>query len=99
MAQFNLGDKVVIGGRTMLRPGLSLVGMTGRIVTSRYDAPSGTVAIWLDWEAAGYTDTTDLPPVANVPAIHVALADQALVNKSTPVDKEDRPRPPQMRLL
>ncbi|MDQ3814059.1 MAG: hypothetical protein M3347_08915, partial [Armatimonadota bacterium] len=78
MAQFKLGQKVVIGGRTMLRPGLSLVGMTGRIISSRYDAPPGTVAIWLDWEADGYTEEDleahDLPRVVNVPEIHVSLA-------------------------
>jgi hypothetical protein len=71
-----LGDKVVIGGRTMLRPGFSLVGFTGLIVTSRYDAPAGTRAVWVDWEEAGYTDTEELPSVVNVPEIHLRPADQ-----------------------
>jgi hypothetical protein len=67
-----LGDKVVIGGRTMLRPGFSLVGLTGLIVTSRYDAPAGTRAVWVDWEEGGYTDTEELPSVVNVPEIHLS---------------------------
>jgi len=65
-----LGDKVTIGGRTMLRPGFSLVGLTGRIVASRYDAPPGTRAVWIDWEEFGYDDP-DLPRVVNVPSIHI----------------------------
>ena len=69
-----LGDKVTIGGRTMLRPGFSLVGLTGRIVASRYDAPPGTRAVWMDWEEFGYDDP-DLPQVVNVPSIHLQIAD------------------------
>jgi len=65
-----LGDKITIGGRTMLRPGFSLVGLTGRIVASRYDAPPGTRAVWIDWEEFGYDDP-DLPRVVNVPSIHL----------------------------
>lgn len=66
----------MIGGRTMLRPGFSLVGFTGLIVTSRYDAPAGTRAVWVDWEEAGYTDTEELPSVVNVAETHLRLADQ-----------------------
>lgn len=72
---FKLNDRVVIGGRTMLSPEFSLVGLTGRVVSSRADAPAGTVAVWVDWEEGGYTETEELPPVVNVPSIHLELAD------------------------
>lgn len=70
-----LGDKVIIGGRTMLRPGFSLVGLTGRIVSSRADAPPGTLAVWMDWQDFGYENLDELPPVVNVPTVHLSLAE------------------------
>ena len=85
-----LGDKVVIGGRTMLRPGFSLVGLTGLIVASRYNAPPGTRAVWVDWEEAGYTDTEDLPQVVNVPAIHLSPAES---QPSQPVEESPSTQP------
>ena len=63
-----IGDKVVIGGRTMLRPGFSLVGFTGTIVETAANAPAGTHTVQIDWQAAGYDDTASLPALVNVPA-------------------------------
>ena len=68
----NIGDKVVIGGRTMLRPGFSLVGFTGVIVESAANAPAGTLTVQIDWQEAGYEDTGNLPVFVNVPAIHLS---------------------------
>ena len=83
-----LGDKVVIGGRTMLRPGFSLVGLTGLIVTSRHDAPAGTRAVWVDWEAAGYTELDNLPSVVNVAEAHLRPADQSQPAQAQPAQPQ-----------
>jgi len=72
---FKLNDRVRIGGRTMLSPSVSLVGLTGRVVSSRADAPPGTVAVWVDWEEGGYTDTDELPSVVNVPGQHLEMVE------------------------
>ncbi len=68
-----IGDKVMIGGRTMLRPGFSLVGFTGTIVESAANAPAGTLTVKIDWQEAGYDDTTGLPAMVNVPTVHLSL--------------------------
>ena len=68
---FQLNDKVVIGGRTMLSPTVSLVGLTGRVLSSRHDAPPGTIAVWVDWEESDYADLEDLPSTVNVPNVHL----------------------------
>jgi len=67
------GDKVVIGGRTMLRPGFSLVGFTGTIVESAANAPDGTLTVKIDWQEAGYDDDASLPAFVNVPTLHLSL--------------------------
>lgn len=72
---FQLNDKVVIGGRTMLSPTISLVGLTGRVLSSRYDAPPGTVAVWVDWDESDYADLEDLPSTVNVPSVHLEHCD------------------------
>lgn len=98
----NLGDKVRIGGRTMLRPGFSLVGVTGRIVQSRYDAPPGTLAVWVDWEESGYADQEDLPSVVNVPYIHLELiAHQDAASDEEQQNEENGPSSvgPNLRLI
>lgn len=82
---FQLNDKVVIGGRTMLSPTISLVGLTGRVVSSRHDAPPGTIAVWVDWAESPYADMDDLPPVVNVPSPHLEHFDET---------KQDEPPPP-----
>jgi hypothetical protein len=82
---FELGQKVVIGGRTMLSPTISLVGLTGRIVSSRHDAPPGTIAILVDWHESEYADVEDLPAMVNVPQEYVEIYDP---------NKKDEPPPP-----
>lgn len=82
---FELGQKVVIGGRTMLSPTISLVGLTGRIISSRHDAPSGTIAVMVDWDESEYADVEDLPFSVNVPAEYVEIFDP---------NKKDEPPPP-----
>ena len=67
-----IGDKVVIGGRTMLRPGFSLVGFTGTIVESAPNAPAGTSTVQIDWQEAGYKDDPTLPALVNVPSVHLS---------------------------
>jgi hypothetical protein len=79
------GDKVVIGGRTMLRPGFSLVGFTGTVVESAANAPAGTLTIKIDWQEAGYEDGTNLPEMVNVPTIHLSAPE--------PVETEPPKRP------
>jgi hypothetical protein len=83
---FELGTKVIIGGRTMLSPTISLVGVTGRICSSRHDAPPGTVAIWVDWDESPYANLDDLPRTVNVPWQHVEIYD--------PNKKDEPPSPP-----
>jgi hypothetical protein len=82
---FQLGQKVVIGGRTMLSPTISLVGLTGRIISSRHDAPPGTVAVLVDWDESEYADVEDLPDTVNVPSQFVEIFDP---------NKKDEPPPP-----
>ena len=82
---FLLNDKVIIGGRTMLSPTISLVGLTGRVLSSRHDAPPGTIAVWVDWDESPYADLEDLPSTVNVPGIHLEHFDP---------NKRDEPPPP-----
>jgi hypothetical protein len=84
-SHFELGKKVVIGGRTMLSPTISLVGLTGRIISSRHDAPPGTVAILVDWHESEYAGVDDLPDTVNVPQEYVEIYDP---------NKKDEPPPP-----
>lgn len=83
--EFKLGQKVVIGGRTMLSPTISLVGITGRIISSRHDAPPGTVAVLVDWDESEYADVDNLPSSVNVPWQYVEIFDP---------NKKDEPPPP-----
>lgn len=78
---FKFGDRVEIAGRTMLRPGFSLVGLAGMVFPSAPDAPAGTVAVRVDWLGFDYTEENgypadSLPPVVNVPAEHLILLDE-----------------------
>ena len=97
---FNLNDAVRIGGRTMLAPGFSLVGLTGRVVSSRADAPPGTVAVYVNWEAHGYTEIDKLPPVVNVPVQHLEPVDPdaiepGVASRSTAAAEPQSPAEPQ----
>ncbi len=77
---FKFGDRVEIGGRTMLRPGFSLVGLTGVIFPSAPNVPDGCLTVAVDWPGHGYTEENgypegSLPLFVNVPAAHLTDAD------------------------
>jgi hypothetical protein len=69
----NIGDRVLIGGRTMLRPGFSLVGLEAVVMPTFPNAPEGCATVKIDWEGAGYdlAEYDDLPPFINVPIVHL----------------------------
>lgn len=72
------GTKVEIAGRTMLRPGFSLVGLTGMIYLTSENAPEGCQTVLLDWQKHGYTPEAgypegSLPLLVNVPTAHLSL--------------------------
>ncbi len=90
---FQLGQQVVIGGRTMLSPTISLVGVMGRIVSSRHDAPPATVAILVDWDQSEYADVDDLPDTVNVPWQHVEIYDPNKPEEPPPLPKTPFGRP------
>lgn len=78
---FKFGDRVEIGGRTMLRPGFSLVGLSGMVFPTAPNAPAGTVSVAIDWLEFHYTEENgypegSLPPVVNVPPDHLILLDE-----------------------
>lgn len=77
--QFSIGDRVEIGGRTMLRPGFSLVGLTGVIFPTAPNAPADAYTVAIDWIAHGYTAEAgypdgSLPLFVNVSAPHLTPA-------------------------
>lgn len=78
---FKFGDRVEISGRTMLRPGFSLVGLAGMVFPTAPNAPAGTVSVAIDWLAFDYSEENgypegSLPPVVNVPADHLILLNE-----------------------
>ena len=65
---FQLGDKVKIAGGVLQEYNVRLDGLIGVITSSRYDAPNGTFAVYVDWEASEYSDRVEgLPQWVNVP--------------------------------
>ena len=72
------GTRVEIGGRTMLRPGFSLVGLTGMVYLPAPGVPPGCTTVIIDWKAHGYTPEAgypeeSLPPLVNVPTQHLTI--------------------------
>lgn len=72
------GTRVEIGGRTMLRPGFSLVGLTGMVYLPAPGAPPNCTTVIVDWKAHGYTPENGypedtLPPLVNVPTQHLEI--------------------------
>ncbi len=72
------GTRVEIAGRTMLRPGFSLVGLTGMVYLSAPGIPPGCTTVIIDWKAHGYTPENgyaedSLPPLVNVPTQHLEV--------------------------
>lgn len=65
---FQLGDLVTIKGGVLQEYNVRLDGLTGVVTSSRYDAPQGTFAVYVDWEASEYSDRVQgLPQWVNVP--------------------------------
>lgn len=65
---FQLGDQVQIAGGVLQEYNVRLNGLTGVITSSRYDAPDGTFAVYVDWAASEYSDRVNgLPQWVNVP--------------------------------
>lgn len=65
---FKLSDRVTIVGGVLQEYSVRLDGLTGIITSSRYDAPAGTLAVYVDWHASIYADRVDeLPKWVNVP--------------------------------
>ena len=65
---FQLGDQVKIAGGVLQEYNVRLDGLTGVITSSRHDAPMGTFAVYVDWEASDYSDRVEaLPQWVNVP--------------------------------
>lgn len=100
------GARVRVGGRTMLRPGFSLVGLEGIVVPSAPNTPQGCLTVAVDWQAGGYTqengyDTDSLPLFVNVPQEHLeivteeeaAAAAQANTRPALSIVKDDTPEP------
>ena len=72
------GTRVEIAGRTMLRPGFSLVGLTGMVYLPAPGVPPGCTTVIIDWKAHGYTPEAgypedSLPPLVNVPTQHLQI--------------------------
>ena len=65
---FQLGDQVKIAGGVLQEYNVRLDGLTGVITSSRYDAPMGTFAVYVDWKNSEYSDREEpLPQWVNVP--------------------------------
>lgn len=69
----NIGDTVIIGGRTMLRPGVSLVGLKGVVMPTAPNVPHGCTTLLIDWESQGYEPSDDLPNFVTIPTAHLEL--------------------------
>lgn len=80
----NIGDVVTIGGRTMLRPGFSLVGLQGVVMPSAPNTPAGCTTVLVDWENAGYEDD-NLPLFVNVATAHLEPAEEKPNEDTRPV--------------
>jgi hypothetical protein len=63
----------------MLRPGFSLVGLTGIVFPTAPNAPAGCLTVAVDWLAHGYNEDSgypdgSLPLFVNVPEAHLTPA-------------------------
>lgn len=108
MNPFKFGDRVEIGGRTMLSPGFSLVGLAGMVYPTAPNAPAGTVSVAIDWLAFNYTPENgyaegSLPPVVNVPADHLILLEENPtelgVKKPVLKPNPNAPKKPQLGII
>ena len=108
MESLKFGDRVEIGGRTMLRANFSLVGLTGTIFPSGPGTPPGCLTVLVEWEQHGYTEENgykdgDLPAMVNVPAPHLFLIEANKVNAPVALPKikasPDAVPPPELHVL
>ena len=96
----------------MLRPGFSLVGLTGMVYLSAPGIPPGCSTVIVDWKAHGYTPENgyaddSLPPLVNVPTQHLTIVDEnaQAAPKAEPAPKfkpkkdDDEPERPKLRLV
>lgn len=85
-------SRVEIGGRTMLRPGFSLVGLSGLVFPSAPNSPPGCATVVIDWQGHGYTPESGypegtLPPSVNVPIEHLrVLSAEEIAAETAPVE-------------
>ena len=91
------GTRVEISGRTMLRPGFSLVGLTGMVYLPAPGIPPGCTTVIVNWAAHGYTPENgyaedSLPPLVNVPTQHLQVTTGELEPESA-VNAEPEPKP------
>ena len=99
------GTRVEISGRTMLRPGFSLVGLTGMVYLTAPNIPPGCSTIIIDWKEHGYTPENgyaddSLPPLVNVPTEHLTVLDgEKPEAKPEPKKEDDEPERPKLRLV
>lgn len=103
------GTRVEISGRTMLRPGFSLVGLTGMVYLSAPNIPPGCSTIIINWKEHGYTPENgyaddSLPPLVNVPTQHLTILDEDAGDVATSQAKpqprqDDEPERPKLRLV
>ncbi|HEX8834989.1 MAG TPA: hypothetical protein VF719_12350 [Abditibacteriaceae bacterium] len=95
MKPFKPHDRVRIGGRTMLRPGYSLVGMSGTVFGTGEFAPPGHVQIIVDGEVVEDKDGARVLLV-NVPSLHLEhIGPQSMADNAAP-DEEPAIAPPTM---
>lgn len=91
------GTRVEIAGRTMLRPGFSLVGLTGMVYLPAPGIPPGCTTVIINWAAHGYTPESgypedSLPPLVNVPTQHLEIT-SGEIEAENAQDAEPQPKP------
>lgn len=84
-------DKVIIGGRTMLRPGYSLVGKSGTVFALG-SAHDDVCQVMVDDEIMEAPDGGQMALVVNVPIMYLTMVEaNADEESSAPEPSESRP--------
>ncbi len=91
------GTRVEISGRTMLRPGFSLVGLTGMVYLPAPGVPPGCTTVIIDWKAHGYTPEAGypeetLPPLVNVPTQHLQITTGEIEAQNVEAEPQVKPK-------
>lgn len=89
---FRLSDRVTIVGGVLQEYSVRLDGLVGIVTSSRYDAPAGTIAVYVYWDQSPYHDRVEeLPKWVNVPAQFLQhLDDEAPEPEPTPTQPEKK---------